>query len=171
LDPKRTKAADVRELFEDLDGAKLIKSKPEIPDDFPKIVARMQDTKGMLKSLQMMYLNPNNASEFVEANKKWLTSDQLCLLISNLLVFCMLENLEFAKTLLKLMVETDKAHNGKKVTNNSTLGSMLHAFSQMFGEKKYCDLFDVNLRNQIAHDQYWWDGDQFTYRKTTKYKR
>jgi len=165
LDPKRTKAADVRELFEDLDGAKLIKSKPEIPDDFLKIVDRMQDAKGMLESLQVMCLNPNNASEFVEANKKWLTSDQLCLLISNLLIFFMLEHLEFAKTMIKLMIETDKAHNGKKVTNNSTLGILLNVFSEMFGKKKYCDLFDVNLRNQIAHNQYWWDDYQFTYRK------
>lgn len=171
MDTKRTKVADVHELFEDLDGAKLIKSKPEIPDDFPNIVAKMQDTTGMFKSLQMACLNPTNASAFVEANKKWLTSDQLSLMISNLLIFFMLENLEFAKTMLKLMVETDKSHNYKKVTKNSTLGSMLNVFSEMFDKKKYFDLFDVNLRNQIAHNQYWWDGEHFTYRKNNKIEK
>jgi len=154
----------ISDLFTNLDNAGLLNISIVLPTNFKKIVVRLQDTNNMLKSFQQMFDN-NQQQQYQKANQPWFSGLELDLIHSNLMIFFMLESLEFTKEILKIVLNLNVSFNGCMIKDNSTLGEILDKFSKMFNESKYSSIQNNAIRKALAHSHYWWEGDKFAYEK------
>lgn len=76
---------------------------------------------------------------------------------------CVLSEFEYTKRFLRMILDLDKL----KIKSTATLGEILNSISKNCGIDKteINDLFNLELRDIIAHDGWFYDGKNFCYEK------
>jgi len=152
----------IENLFNDLDSANLILKNPTIPEWAKKVGLRTTQTYLMINALTKI---PNNKKwdEFAVHNASWFTPEQLETIYFNLVVFYVLDNLEYLTLIFQLVLDHSITYNNHKFFKNGTLGSYLKNFKLMFDNSDYEKIIDNKFRVVIAHSHWWYEKLDFCY--------
>ena len=125
----------------------------------------MRYTNELLKKFQK--IKRDEDEEFRKANRKWFNGHELDVLFSDVMTHFLLQSFELMGSVLQTILKPDIEIRNKKIGDRMiTLGGLCNWFSVQMNKKyNFHEIMDVELRNALAHNNYWSEnGTMYFYR-------
>lgn len=141
-------------LMLDLDGAGWLRERPAGSRKYRMILSRLDNTNPMMDAVRSIQEDPGAYDEFRKVSSKWLDESVWTDIVLHLLIYRIIQLYEFITKILVDSIDEDKLANLKR----SSLVSIVDLFSNDVECSEFRALLNNDLRNALAHDDYWISG-------------
>lgn len=130
-----------------------------------KIHAKIEDNVNLLQKFHFILEDKQKFSEYKKAVTGYFDENDFMRMFSNLHIENILEQQEEVKRWLLLILNSEKEVDGIKISKSDMFGKLLNKLSKILKFDEIFLLFNNELRNALAHGDWWWEDGTFCYRK------
>lgn len=138
-------------LMLDLDEAGWLRARPAGSRKYRMILSRLGNANSMMDAVRSIQEDPATHDEFRKASSKWLDEPVWTDIVLHLLIYRIIQLYEFVTKILVDSIDEEKLVDLKR----PSLVSIVDLFSRDVECSEFRDLLNKDLRNALAHDDYW----------------
>ncbi|MDA7997178.1 MAG: hypothetical protein MPI93_04110 [Nitrosopumilus sp.] len=138
-------------LMLDLDEAGWLRARPAGSRKYRMILSRLGNTNPMMDAIRSIEEDPDTRDEFRKASSKWLDESVWTDIVLHLLIYRIIQLYEFVTKILVDSIDEEKLADLRR----PSLVSIVDLFSKDVECGEFRNLLNNDLRNALAHDDYW----------------